>query len=90
MPTSVRLDPETERLLRRLERRRASPRSAVLRDAIRCLAKQELAGDAELSHWDALRPFIGQVDSGGLSLSTKTGRQFTDLLTSRRRARRSR
>jgi len=39
MPTSVRLDTETEALLRRLARERASSKSGVIRDALHALMR---------------------------------------------------
>jgi predicted transcriptional regulator len=41
MPTSVRLDPKTERVVRSLARRTGRTRSQVIRDAIHRLAASE-------------------------------------------------
>lgn len=90
MTTSLRLDTDTERLLRRLERERGQSRSAIVRAAIHALAESELAQDKTLGHYEALKPFIGRVQSGGLNLSKRTGEQFARLLVERQRARRPR
>ena len=90
MTTSVRLDADTERLLRRLERERGQSRSVIIRAAIHVLAERELPQDKALNHYEALKPFIGRVRSGGLNLSKRTGEQFTRLLVERRSARRPR
>ena len=46
MPTSVRLDAETEALLRRLARERGASKSDVIRDALQELAAASDAGEA--------------------------------------------
>ena len=89
MATTVRLDAETEQLIRRLRRRRATTKSEVIREAIRQLASRELRVEAPRPY-DALKRLIGSVDSGGMHLSKGTGRQFAALLAERTRARRPR
>jgi Arc/MetJ-type ribon-helix-helix transcriptional regulator len=83
---SVRLDVPTEAALKRLAARRGQTRSEVLRDAIARLAEDE---PGRPSAYHRLRPFLGIADSGGLQLSTATGRRVREILEERRRARRS-
>ena len=90
MATTVRLDAETEQLIRRLRRRRATTKSEVIREAIRQLAARELRVEEAPRPYDAVKRLIGSVDSGGMHLSKGTGRQFAALLAERTRARRPR
>ena len=90
MATTVRLDAETEQLIRRLRRRRATTNSEVIREAIRQLASRELRVEESPRPYDAVKRLIGSVDSGGLHLSKGTGRQLGALLAGRTRRRRSR
>lgn len=87
MPTSVRLDPESEALVARVARLRGMTKSQVIREALGALAERE--GVAE-KPYDALAQWIGCVDSGGLNRSHETGRLFRQILAGRRDARRSR
>ena len=90
MATTVRLDAETEQLIRRLRRRRATTKSEIIREAIRQLASRELRVEESPRPYDAVKRLIGSVDSGGLHLSKGTGRQLAALLARRTRPRRSR
>ena len=92
MPTSIRLDPQAERLLRRLAKQRGQTKSEVVRAAIHSLA-QEMATTTtgqRMSAYDRLAHVVGIVDSGGAALSEDTGEKFRALLVERKRARRSR
>ena len=89
-PTTVRLDAETDLVLRRLQHARRESRSAVIRNAIRHLAAAELADRAGAGPYQALAHLIGCVDSGGLHLSKRPGERFAHLLRERERARRPR
>lgn len=93
MPTSIRLDPETARLLRQLARQRGETRSAVVRAAIHVLAAKGNAARGEVSPataFDRLAHVIGVADSGGAGLSTETGARLRALLMKRSRVRSSR
>lgn len=84
MPTSVRLDPETERLLARLARKRSQSKSDVIREAIETLARQEVAVPEEGSVFESISDLIGCVDGGPPNLSERTGEKFRELLSKRR------
>ena len=90
MATTVRLDAETEQLIRRLRRRRATTKSEVIREAIRQLAARELRVEETPRPYDAVKRLIGSVDSGGMHLSKGTGQQLAALLAEKKRARRPR
>ena len=92
MPTSIRLDPEAERLLRRLAKQRGQTKSEVVRAAIQSLAKEMQAEATDrASAYDRLAHVIGIADSGGRgALSENTGAKLRALLAERRRDRGSR
>lgn len=84
MPTSVRLNPKTERLLEKLARERSQSKSDVIRDAIESLAtkKNSLADGGTL--YDSIFDLIGCVQEGPADLSEQTGKKFRELLAERR------
>lgn len=83
---TVRLDVTTEAALNQLSTRRGQTRSEVIRDAITRLADE---GSETRSAYEKLQAFAGIVDSGGLQLSTQTGKRFREILEKKRDARRS-
>ena len=84
MPTSVRLDSETEQLLQRLANRGACSKSEVIRVAIEGLAERALSDeDGDASLFDLVSDLLGTVDGGPPHLSEKTGKKLRDLLASR-------
>jgi hypothetical protein len=91
MPTSVRLDSKTERLVKRLSRLRGVTKSDVLREAITVLSRQEESSRKTGRPYDAMKHLIGIADSGGQRLSENTGEKFYQMLVKdRARERRSR
>ena len=81
---SIRLDDETESLLRRLARSRGQTRSALMRDAVAVLAERESAGVDPLRRpYEAMSHLIGCVRGGPSDLSTRTGERFRRLLDAR-------
>ncbi len=90
--TTVRLDPETEGLIRRLAKQRGQTRSQVICAAIEALARRATPIEARsrgLSAYDRAAPVVGIADSGGAALSGRTGERFRDILSKRARGRRS-
>ena len=90
MPTTVRLDPQTESLVMRLARKKGLTKSQVIRDAIHRLADAEGGAKPAETMADAIAHLIGCGDSGGARLSERTGDKFRDVLLARRRERRPR
>ena len=91
MAFSMRLDPETERALTRLARRRRQTKSAVVREAIAAFERGDNAStSAPRTPFDALSPFIGVVKSGDSHRSENTGEAFYRLLKEKARGRRPR
>ena len=88
MPLSVRLDARTESLIGRLARKRRQTKSAVIRDAIGALAKQEEQGAGKKRPYDLVAHLIGCVKGGPRDLSVRTGEKFRQMLVERSRKRR--
>lgn len=86
MPTSVRFDERTRRLLENLMRRTGKTQSEVIREAVEALARSESAA-AESSPYAAVEDLLGCVTGGPADLSEDTGAKFTELLSARRRRR---
>jgi len=86
MPTSVRLDPETERLLARLARKRSQSKSDVIREAIESLSRQDVAVPEDETVLESISDLIGCVDGGPPNLSERTGEKFRELLTKKSRS----
>ncbi len=84
MPTSVRLDPETERLLESLARRRSLTKSEVLREAIRGLARDTTEQMTFATPFQRVADLIGCVSGGSPDLSIETGKKFGEVLAQRR------
>ena len=86
MPTTVRLDPETESLIKRLAKKTGRTKSQVIRDAIRALAKSEDGGKATRGPYEAFSHVIGCASGGPPDLSERTGEKFAKLLKRRGRS----
>ena len=86
MPTTVRLDPETESLIKRLAKKTGRTKSQVIRDAIRALAKSEDGGISARGPYEAFSHVIGCASGGPPDLSERTGEKFSRLLKARSRS----
>jgi hypothetical protein len=86
MPTSVRLDSESEALLARLARSRGLTKSAVLRAALLRLAQDEeptaAAGDGPYS---LIADLVGIAQGGPDDLARNHKRAFRDILAGKAR-----
>jgi hypothetical protein len=88
MPMSVRLDEETEALIRQLAKSAGRTKSWVVREAVAEYAAQR---EAPLRRpFEAFSPFIGVVETGHGTLSENTGDRYAELVTKKQRGRRSR
>lgn len=85
MPTSVRLDAETERAVERLARKRRSTKSRVIRDAILAEAEREKRKVQGDSAYARIAHLIGVETGGPSNLSENTGRRVARLLRQRER-----
>ena len=90
MPFSLRLDPETEAILRRLSAATRRSKSLVVREAVAHYASERRVTAPGGSAFDRLRPFIGVISTGGANYSQNTHVKYRDRLRQKRRARRPR
>ncbi len=89
MPFSLRLDPETEALLRRLAKAQGRSKSAVVREAVEHYGERSTSAvDESRTALDIVRPFIGVVATGGHS-SEDTHMKYRASLRRKANARRS-
>ena len=86
MPTTVRLDPETESLIKRLAKKTGRTKSQVIRDAIQALARSEAASEPKEGPYEAIAHLIGCASGGPKDLSERTGEKFRNLLLERARS----
>ena len=75
MPTSVRLDPKTQRALDRLARSNSKTKSEIVREAIELLAEKETQRP-----YEKVSDLIGCVTGGPPDLSEDTGGKLRELL----------
>lgn len=84
MPTSVRLDPETEALLKRLARTSGRTKSEVIREALHRMSDETRAAEpASLYH--AIEDLVGIADVGPGDLARNHKQRFRELLDRRRK-----
>jgi Arc/MetJ-type ribon-helix-helix transcriptional regulator len=83
---SVRLDPETRKLLVQLARKHKVSRSELVRRGLHLLAEQDRTS-RETEPFNAIRHLIGRVDGGAKNLSERTGARFRELLSRKRSSR---
>jgi hypothetical protein len=86
MPTCVRLDPKTERVIRTLARRTGRTQSEVIRDAIRRFAASESEERRGQTAFDLWKDAIGCAKGGPPDLSERTGERFRSLRRAKRHA----
>jgi predicted DNA-binding protein len=80
MPTSVRLDAKTEKLLERLAKQKSQTKSEVIREAIEALTEHRSTSSSGASAYEAIKDLVGCVKGGPADLSIDTGRKFKDML----------
>ena len=84
MPTSVRLDLETEALLKQLARSSGRTKSEVIRDALHRMASGVRDSDAGQSLYHAVEDLVGVADDGPKDLARQHKHRFREKLDSRR------
>lgn len=85
MPTSVRLDPETEALLAQLARSRGQTKSAVLRAALLRLAQDEPTAEAVDGPHALIADLVGIAQGGPDDLARRHKQAFRDIVSSKSR-----
>lgn len=86
MPTTVRLDPKTEALVRRLAKKTGRTKSQVIRDAIGAFVNSASGGMAAGGPYEGFSHVIGCARGGPPDLSEGTGEKFSKLLMDRARS----
>ncbi len=81
MPISVRLDPETEALLKRLARRSGRTKSDILREALLRLAEEEKTGGQANRTYNLISDLIGVASGGPPDLARTHKRAFRQRLS---------
>lgn len=75
---SVRFDPDEERLLRHMARRRRTSISEVIREAVTDLAEKEQK--KPVRPYDQIADLIGSLEGLSPDLSQRTGERFHQML----------
>lgn len=85
MPTSVRLDPETEALLEQLARIHRRTKSEIMREALRRLAQDTQVRDVVNELYTLVADLIGIAQGGPDNLARRHKQAFRDLVSSKQR-----
>lgn len=85
MPTSVRLDPETEALLKRLAHSSGRSKSEVIREALHRLGEEARSSRRQERLYHAIADLVGVADGGPEGLAREHKKRFREKLNSRRR-----
>jgi hypothetical protein len=85
MPTSVRLDAETEALLRRLARRSGRTKSDMLREALLRLAEEEDTAARGRRPYAMISDLVGIASGGPRDRARTHKRVFRQIVSKRRR-----
>ena len=85
MPTSVRLDPDTEALLDQLAQTRHRTKSDILREALRRFAQDEQSKDVNNGPYALVADLIGIAHDGPDNLARRHKEAFRNLLASKHR-----
>ncbi|MGI9304584.1 MAG: ribbon-helix-helix protein, CopG family [Gammaproteobacteria bacterium] len=85
MPTSVRLDVDTEALLARLARTSGRTKSDVLREALVRMAAAEQIGEVADGPYSLIEDLVGIAHGGPSDLARNHKRAFREALTKTKR-----
>lgn len=85
MPTSVRLDAETEALLNRLAQNNSRTKSDVLREALHRLAEGEQVKEADNGPYSLVADLIGVAQGGPDNLARRHKQVFRDILANKKK-----
>ncbi|MGH2398845.1 MAG: ribbon-helix-helix protein, CopG family [bacterium] len=84
MPTSVRLDPKTESMLRRIARRTGRSKSQVIREAILRLTEQTSEPPPGRSLYDRIQDLVGVSVGGPPDLASRSEEYLRLIFAGRR------
>lgn len=86
MPTSVRLDIQTEALVNRLAKRRGQTKSEIIREALMTMVQQAEETGHSSTPFELMSPNLGCGVGGPPDLSERTGQRFAEHLRDRTRS----
>jgi len=72
MPTSVRLDPETESMVRRLARKTGRTKSSIIREAILKMAEDAIRPTSGSTLYDKMADLLGVGHGGPTDLASRS------------------
>ena len=87
MPTSVRLNPKTESMLRRIARRTGRSKSQVIREALLRLTEQTSEPAAGRSLYHRIKDLVGVSSGGPPDLASRSEEYLRELFAGRRNRR---
>lgn len=85
MPTSVRLDPETEALLKRLAHNSGRSKSEVIREALHRLSEEAQRSAKQEGLYHSIADLVGVADHGPEDFARQHKKRFREKLSRRRR-----
>ena len=78
MPTRVRLDPETDKLLTHLAQRSGRSKSDLLRDALHCLARESVGIAESDSVYALVSDLVGRASGGPETLAREHKKAYRE------------
>ncbi len=84
MPTTVRLDPQTESILQRLARKTGRTKSSIIREAILRMSEHEARPTPGSTLYDRMADLVGVGHGGPSDLSSRSEEILRDLFARRR------
>ncbi len=87
MPTSIRLDPETESAVRRLARKTGQTKSSIIREAILRMVEDSTRPKLEGTLYDRMMDLVGVGHGGPPDLASRSEEMLRNLFAQRRKRR---
>jgi hypothetical protein len=87
MPTSVRLDPETESVVRRLARKTGRTKSSIIREAILKMAEDAIRPTSGPTLYDKMADLLGVGHGGPTDLASRSEEILRNVFARRKRKR---
>ncbi len=87
MPTSVRLDPETESVVRRLARKTGRTKSSIIREAILKMAEDTIRPTSGSTLYDKMADLLGVGHGGPSDLASRSEEILRNVFAQRKRKR---
>lgn len=87
MPTSVRLDPETESVVRRLARKTGRTKSSIIREAILKMAEDAIRPTSGPTLYDKMSDLLGVGHGGPTDLASRSEEILRNVFAQRKRKR---